>query len=54
MKFILGFFVGLLTGVTIVLAPLIAVVAGLVASGQSSDDEPVSSTSTSREEPPLP
>jgi len=38
MKFILGFFIGLLTGVTIILGPLIAVFVSLGLS--SSSDEP--------------
>lgn len=38
MKFILGFFIGLLTGVVIILGPIVALFIGLALNGHSSDD----------------
>jgi hypothetical protein len=53
-KFLLGFLAGLLTGVTIVLAPLIAVVVGLMASGEKPNEETDDMPTASIKEPPLP
>jgi hypothetical protein len=39
MKFILGFFIGLLTGVTIILGPLIVVFVSLGLSNSADDEE---------------
>lgn len=47
MKFILGFFIGLLTGVTIILGPVIAIFVSLGISGISSD-EPTDDTAKVR------
>lgn len=51
MKFILGFFVGLLTGILIILGPVVGVVAVLVIARQEDDSTDVSSTSTEETTP---